>query len=228
MSFPPKVPFRIKFCGFRRAEDVEAAIDAGADAIGINFCSASPRFVPPEKASALAEVGRGRVLVVGVFVNSSIEHIREVIRICHLDIVQLHGDELPELVIAQALPPIIKAIPWRQGSLEDAAIARAWKDQAEATNLSGILVDAYDPVQRGGTGRAARWDLLNPRPAELSGQALILAGGLAASNVGDAIQISRPDAVDTASGIETEPGVKDKVKMQHFVREAMKGFERAK
>ncbi len=203
-----------------------AAIDVGADAIGINFYPSSPRFVPPEQAAALSEIGRGKVLVVGVFVNSSVEHIRDVVRTCHLDIIQLHGDELPDFVIGHGLPPVVKAMPWRLGSKEDACIATAWNDQADLSNLSGILVDAFDPVQRGGTGRVARWDLLYPRPTALSARPLILAGGLTESNVGDAIQISRPDAVDTASGIETEPGIKDKVKMQQFVREARKGFER--
>ncbi len=228
MSFSGKLPFRIKFCGFRRAEDIEAAIGAGADAIGINFFPESPRFVEPEQAAVLAKAGRGRVVVVGVFVNASVDAIRDSLRTCPLDYIQLHGDEGPELAMGLGLPPVIKAIPWRDRSAEDAAIARTWNDHADASNLAGFLVDAYDPIQRGGTGRVARWDLLHPRPQELSGQTLILAGGLTASNVGDAIQISRPDAVDTASGIEMEPGIKDKVRMQQFVREAVKGFERAK
>jgi phosphoribosylanthranilate isomerase len=132
------------------------------------------------------------------------------------------------LVRDQGLPPVIKAMPWREGNQADAAHASLWSSHAQVAKLSGILIDAYDPIQRGGTGRVARWDLLHPRPQELSGQPLILAGGLTALNVGEAIQISRPDAVDTASGIENEPGIKDRDKMQRFVTETMKGFESAK
>jgi phosphoribosylanthranilate isomerase len=228
MSFPFHVPFRIKLCGFRRVEDVEAAIEARADAIGINFCETSPRYILPEKAIQLVETGRGRALMIGVFVNANLAVIRDTLRICPLDMLQLHGDEVPELVREQGLPPIIKAIPWRERNVEDATNAKLWSSQAEAVNLAGILVDAYDPVQRGGTGRVTRWDLLHPRPSELSGQPLILAGGLTAENVGEAIRIGRPDAVDTASGVEVEPGVKDRVKMQRFIAETMKGFESAK
>ena len=228
MSISPKVPFRIKFCGFRRAEDVVAALEAGADAIGLNFCPASPRFVTPDQASILAELAKGKALVVGVFVNPSLGEILDTLRICPLDLIQLHGDENPALVIGKALPRIIKAMPWREGNSEDVATATDWNAQAIDANLAGMLIDAYDPIQRGGTGRVARWDLLNPRPKVLADQLMILAGGLTDLNVADAIQISRPDAVDTASGIEVKPGVKDKIKMQLFVKAALKGFEHAK
>ncbi len=228
MSLSAKVPFRVKLCGFRRASDIEAAIEAGADAIGINFSETSPRFIRPEEAAQVVRVGLGRVLMVGVFVNASLETIRATLRICPLDMLQLHGDETPELVSSRNLPPIIKATPWREKNQEDARNALSWSSQAEATNLAGILIDAYDPVQRGGTGRVARWDLLYPRPIELSRQPLILAGGLTEKNVAEAIRISRVDAVDTASGVEIEPGIKDRAKMQRFVVEAKKGFESAK
>jgi len=221
-------PFQIKFCGFRRAEDIDAAIFAGADAVGLNFCSTSQRAVTIEQAAKLAKMVHGRACLVGVFVNPTLQVLREVSEVCLLDLIQLHGDESPHFVSGKNLPPVIKAIPWRFGNRDDARLASEWANSANDTNIAGFLVDAYDPVQRGGTGRVTRWDILNPLPPEFGGQPLILAGGLTSDNVAQAIEISGANAVDTASGVESAPGVKDAEKMKQFVIQAKKGFEHAK
>lgn len=220
--------FTIKFCGFRRVEDINAAIAAGVDAIGLNFCPSSPRFVTMKQAADLAKANDGRVCLVGVFVNPSLEMLREAIEVCQLDLVQLHGDENPDLVSGKNLRPLIKALPWREANQQDMTMADVWAQSVKATNLNGFLVDAFDPSQRGGTGKVTRWDLLNPRPTLFNQLRLILAGGLTSINVAQAIEMSCPDAVDTASGIESSPGIKDEEKMRSFVIQAKKGFERAK
>lgn len=215
--------FQIKFCGFTREEDVQAAIDAGVDAIGLNFYPKSPRYVTSPRADQLVRVIDKRALVVGVFVNEDWETIEELRNLLSLDAIQLHGSERPGCVHPSApATSIIKAMPWRADSAEDVDMATEWSNNAHGTNLSGFLIDAYDPVHHGGTGRTARWDLLHPRPVAFQKSRLILAGGLTAENVVEAISIAKPEAVDTASGIESSPGVKSIKKMREFVAAVQK------
>jgi phosphoribosylanthranilate isomerase len=228
MTQQPSLPFQIKFCGFREARDVVEAVNLGAGAFGYNFYPKSSRFVPASQAASLIKAskadGTDRGLSIGVFVNPTIEELRDILSICPLDAIQLHGDETPDFVVNETLPPIIKAISWRENSSEDEEIASAWKESASRFPFLGFLVDAYDPIQRGGTGKQARWDLLYPRPEPLRDVPLILAGGLTAENVQQAVLATRADAVDTASGIETQPGLKNLDKMRSFIEEARRGF----
>lgn len=209
---------KLKFCGLTRAEDVLAAIEIGADAIGLNFFKSSPRYVTPVRAAELSCLANGLTLRVGVFVNALPREVAEVLASCPLDCVQLHGDETPHwLEDAQGLESLrsvkfIKAISWR-GLEEDSRNLFAWT-QTPIPNLLGFLVDAHDPVQRGGTGKTARWDLLHPRPPEFGGLPILLAGGLTHENLLQAIQTARPDGLDIASGIESAPGIKDLSKMR--------------
>lgn len=221
--------FRIKYCGFQRAQDITDALEVGAEAIGLNFYPRSPRYVEPEAAAEFSQLiqerSRGQVLRVGVFVNPTIEELRKTLDCCPLDVVQLHGDERPELVLHEKLvPPIIKAISWRENNSEDLEMAKLWAEQASQVQLVGFLVDAHDPIQRGGTGKTTRWDLLYPRPAAFDNVRVILAGGLRPENVSEAISIARPDAVDTASGIEKSPGLKNVEKMRAFADAANLAF----
>lgn len=227
-------PFpRLKFCGFTREVDVESAIEAGASAIGLNFVPNSKRFVEPSIASSLSRVAAGRILRVGVFVNSTPEEVADVCSLCELDAIQLHGDERLEwLERSQRIErlrglPILRALPYR-GRDDDAAI-EPWSRAANdpASPVVAILVDAYDPADpaaRGGTGKMARWDLLYPRPPSFSSREpggtrspatapLILAGGIDRHNVLEACSIARPDGIDLASGIESAPGIKDREAM---------------
>ncbi len=223
MATATRLP-KIKFCGLTRSEDVRAAIAHGADAIGLNFYPPSPRYVTPETARGLAEIGAQRdamgspLLRVGVFVNASPFEVDQVLSVCPLDCIQLHGDETPDwLTESRAFPSMqsiafIKALPWRDCE-EDRERVISWTSMADDRFL-GFLVDVYDPIQRGGTGKTARWDLLVPRPQEFQSLPVLLAGGLTTENIGQAIAIAKPDGVDVASGIEIRPGVKDPLKMR--------------
>ena len=217
MATSTRLP-KLKYCGLTRAIDVSAAIESGADAIGLNFYRPSPRYVSPETARELSKIAAGRALRVGVFVNASLFEVDAILSICPLDCVQLHGDEPPEWIDeATSLPrfeaiTFIKAVAWR-GMEEDVEFVSKWTANPHP-KLLGLLVDAFDPVQRGGTGKTARWDLLFPRHAAFRRVPILLAGGLTSENVSQAMEIARPDGVDLASGIETQPGIKDHSKMQ--------------
>ncbi len=220
---------RLKFCGMTREEDVEAAVDVGADAIGLNFYPRSKRYILPDRAKRLSDLAVSRLMRVGVFVDASPQQVSEVVDVCPIDAIQLHGDESIEwLDQARSFPtiahlPIIRAMAYR-GAEDDTELS-SWLDwgvRNEDRPLA-ILVDAYDPIERGGTGKQARWDLLNPRPSPFDRFSkmssvdhqprlkipLMLAGGITIENVAEAIQTARPDGIDVASGIETKAGIKD-------------------
>ena len=166
----------------------------------------------------MSEIADQRVLRVGVFVNASPTEVNAVLAICPLDCIQLHGDETPAWIEqSQSIASLqsilfIKAVAWRDND-DDRQTALAWSRLVNP-ELLGLLVDAYDPIQRGGTGKTARWDLLFPRPQELQNTTLLLAGGLTSENISLAIEKARPDGVDIASGIESAPGIKDHAKMR--------------
>ena len=236
---------RLKYCGFTRPEDVLAAIDVGVSAIGLNFYPKSKRFVDRDLAERLSRCAEGQVLRVGVFVNASPIEVERIVLDCGLDCVQLHGDETVEWIeeAAQRLGlqnvGILRAMPYR-GQVDDAAVL-SWSECAgtQSNSLRGVLVDAYDPIERGGTGRTARWDLLYPRPCafayrESSADGLegtralvpmILAGGITAENVEQAMQVARPDGVDVASGIESAPGIKDPALMRRIAQQVHRFYE---
>jgi len=210
--------FQIKFCGFTRAQDVHAAIDAGVDAIGLNFYPKSPRYVTNTIAEQLVRAIDKRVLVVGVFVNEAWDTVEKMRNSLSLDAIQLHGGErVNDVPVSLVADSIIKAMPWRAESVEDSEMASEWTTNSNGPILKGFLIDAYDPDQHGGTGRTTRWDLLNPRPVPLQKTRLILAGGLTAQNVAQAITTAKPDAIDTASGIEVSPGIKSGKRMLEFM-----------
>jgi phosphoribosylanthranilate isomerase len=186
---------RVKICGITRLDDAELAVGLGASAIGFIFWPQSPRFIDPYRARAIARRLPPLVTVVGVFVNQASEYINAVASLVGLGAVQLHGDEPPAVAYALARP-IIKAISGER-MLET---AEAWAPPALP------LVDAYDPVLKGGTGRGADWQ----QAARLSRQRpIMLAGGLNADNIAAAISTVRPSAVDVSSGVERAPGIKD-------------------
>jgi len=196
---------RIKVCGITRSDDAGRAVELGVDALGFVFWPGSPRCVSLRQAARIAGALPPFVATVGVFVNQPLDEIRTVAAGVGLSAIQLHGDESPD---AWASVPgrCIKAVGVGAGF--DAAAVAAWP--------AGIwpLLDAHDPARRGGTGRAVDWDIA----AEVSRtRRIILAGGLEASNIGDAIARVRPFAVDVSSGVEREPGVKDPDRLRAFV-----------
>jgi phosphoribosylanthranilate isomerase len=198
---------KVKLCGITSVADAALCVDAGADAIGLNFAPRSPRRVSVETAREIAAGVKGRVLIVGVFVDAPFEAIDETIREVGLGCVQLHGDEPPEL-LARFLPHAYKAIRVRDASsIED---ARRYGGEH-------VLLDAFVPGEPGGTGRTFAWELAQGLARE---RRVTLAGGLVPGNVAAAIAAVHPYAVDVASGVERAPGVKDEALVRAFVKAA--------
>jgi len=195
---------RIKVCGIRRLEDALLAVDVGASAIGFIFWPASPRFIDPFRARAVAAALPPFVTRIGVFVNQSPDYVKSVVGLVRLGAVQLHGDENPGFY-AHAGVPVIKSVAvderFRPTSVEDI--------QSDVT----VLLDAHDPVLRGGTGRTIDWSAAADAARR---RHVILSGGLTPSNVRDAVEAVRPYAVDVSSGVESSPGVKDAGKLRAF------------
>lgn len=217
--------FRIKICGITNVEDGLAAVDAGADAIGLNFYERSPRHIDVSEAERIVATLESRVACVGVFVNATAERIRETCRQTAIRVVQLHGDEPPELL--RSLQPELSVIRVRR---LDARGMQAVRDdllacrEASGADPSAILLDAAVAGEFGGTGQVADWNVAASYPKWIDDVPLILAGGLTAGNVADAIRIVRPQAVDAASGVESQPGRKDQALMREFVAEARRGY----
>jgi phosphoribosylanthranilate isomerase len=216
---------RVKIEGLRDPATALRIAQMGADAIGMVFAE-SPRWVSPEQARAIVDVLPPWVATVGVFVNADATTINRVVERTRIGCVQLHGDEPPQIV-AQVSRPCIKAFRVRdQGWLDE---VRRWLDAVTArTNLSAVLLDAYNPNARGGTGERFNWELVaDARGAGLLAgiDPIILAGGLDASCVGQAIELVKPWGVDVASGVEKAPGVKDLKKVADFIRATQEGDE---
>lgn len=209
---------RVKICGVTRAEDVAAAVESGADAIGLNFHPASPRYVAPEKARELVRALPPFVEAVGVFVQHSVEPARAFLTtIGRVHTIQVHGGDAE----------VIDAHPWRYVpafALRDTGDfdrVLAYLERCRRANAlpAAVLIDGHAPGLHGGTGRTAPWELLRGWPGDIR---LILAGGLTPENVAEAVRAVRPYAVDVASGVESSPGRKDPEKVRRFV-EAVRG-----
>ncbi|WP_418643112.1 phosphoribosylanthranilate isomerase [Stutzerimonas kunmingensis] len=196
---------RSKICGITRVDDALTAAKAGADAIGLVFYAKSPRAVDVRQAREIVAALPPFVTTVGLFVNASRCEINEILDAVPLDMLQFHGDETP----AQCEGfhrPWFKAIRVGNGEDIEAQVARY-------ANASGILLDTFVAGVPGGTGERFDWSLI---PAALA-KPLILAGGLTAENVQQAIAQVRPYAVDVSGGVEASKGVKDASKVMAFV-----------
>jgi phosphoribosylanthranilate isomerase len=218
--------FRTKICGITRIEDAQHLADTGADAIGLNFYAPSPRRVDRAVAQQIAESLPPKIIRVGVFVNATPEEIAKTVEQVGLSAVQLHGDEMPDLVaevMRIADVPIIKAFRLDEAGLTP-VVDYLRQCQTISACPSSVLVDAFRQDAYGGTGETIDWQQLRGWRDVLGKTPLILAGGLTPDNVQQAIKIVRPDAVDTASGVETQPGMKDAASMRRFVEQALAGF----
>jgi len=213
----------VKVCGITDAADARAAIAAGADLLGFIFFPKSPRYVPPERVRDIldaVEPGRAGVRSVGVFVDEPIQAVTQILDFCGLDLAQLHGDEPPAMLglegQAQGPAPTLAGRAYkalRPRSAEEAADLAA--RYALPAHLPALLVDAYHPHLRGGTGETADWQLA----AGLARQyALLLAGGLTPANVAQAVKAVRPWGVDVSSGVESSPGHKDHAALHAFIQ----------
>jgi len=198
----------VKICGITRAEDALVAASLGATAIGFIFWPGSPRRIAASAARAIADALAEEVVKVGVFVDAPTADIQRTIDEAGLTAVQLHGSETAPFA-AGLNARVIKAMPIEQ--VTEAVLAE-WQ-------TTPILLDAHDPVRKGGTGRTIDWS----RAATIAARhEVILAGGLRPANVVDAIARVRPYGIDVSSGVETSPGVKDHEKLRGLF-EALRG-----
>jgi phosphoribosylanthranilate isomerase len=209
---------RVKFCGITRLEDAQEAARRGAWAIGLNHWAESPRRCEPAVAAEIGAALRRRLEVVGVFVNASLDEIDAAAEDEALTLLQLHGDEGPAFCREASRRTglkVIKAV--RVRSAADMQAAQAYRTDYH-------LLDAHRPGVPGGSGESFDWELAADRRSDVP---LILAGGLTPDNVGDAIGVARPFAVDVASGVEAEPGVKNHALMRAFAEAAQSASARA-
>lgn len=198
-----------KVCGITRLGDALHASQHGATALGFVFWPASPRYISPERAASIVRELPATVVPVGVFVNQPVDEVARIAAIAGVATIQLHGDEPPEYATALRWPV------WRAMSLAVTGSETAWP--LDTT----ILLDAHDPLRRGGTGQRIDW----AQAAEVARRRrVVLAGGLTPDNVQHAIVTVRPFGVDVSSGVEEAPGVKNFQKVAQFLERARAGF----
>lgn len=196
---------RIKICGLTRASDLQEAVDAGVDALGLVFYPPSPRYVDLATAASLASRVPPLVTIVGLFVNADPPQVRATLAAVPIHLLQMHGDE-DEAYCRQFDRPYVKAARVRAGM--DLLQYTAGFPSAQA-----LLLDAFVEGYGGG-GKVFDWSLVPPT----LGKPLILSGGLDAGNVGDAVRRLKPAAVDVSSGVEADKGIKDAKKIRAFVK----------
>jgi phosphoribosylanthranilate isomerase len=204
---------RVKICGITRKEDALEAVAAGAHALGFIFVHSSPRYITPDRASSIIRLLPPYVSTVGVFVNASRGQILTAMQVSRVSSLQLHGEETPEQVVGF---PCSVTKAFRVTEKFDPAVM-------EDYDVSACLLDAYSPAAHGGTGTTFDWDVARNAAGT---RPLILSGGLTAENVGEAIHMAHPYAVDVASGVEQSPGVKDVRKIHAFVAAVREADER--
>ena len=192
----------VKICGITRLEDAEAAVALGAGALGFVFWPKSPRYVDPERARTIVAALPPFIATVGVFVDQTARLVNGVAARVGLSAVQLHGDE-PVDILGEIERPVVKAMALHASTTAEEA--DAWPSRVR------LLIDAHDPDQRGGTGRTVDW---KRAAAVAARRPVLLAGGLNAANVADAIQTVKPFGIDVSSGVESSPGIKDHTRLR--------------
>jgi len=204
---------RIKICGITRVEDALAAVNAGADAIGLVFYEPSPRHVSIEMAKRICAAMPPFVTIVALFVDEQRKQIETILQDVPINLLQFHGDESEQDCLGFSTP-YIKAIKVREST--DVQYA-----EAEFKSAQAILVDTYKKGVAGGTGELFDWSLL----PEVHTKPLILAGGLKPENIQKAIRTVQPYAVDVSGGVELKKGIKDHEKVSQFIKEVSRGCE---
>ena len=210
---------KVKICGIKTYAEALCAVEAGADMLGFNFYPPSPRYIIPAeclrlqvKLQTALHTIRQQVRMVGVFVNATPAEVKRIFEDCNLDLVQLSGDETPAMVDAfgerafKALRPV---------SVED--LFQSVASYPQRGGPPAWLIDSYRAGEYGGTGLTADWRLARRVSIEAP---ILLAGGLNAANVAEAIRQVQPWGVDVASGVESQPGVKDPQKVIAFIQAA--------
>ena len=194
----------IKICGLTSLEQALSCVELGADWLGLNCWSGSSRYISAEKALKIVDGLPESVSTVGVFVNESTDTLESIMRETGMDLAQLHGDETPE-----SCKKI--TVPWFKAFRVSPDFQPQWIQNYDGETF---LLDAYSKKHYGGSGQKIDWELASTVSA--MGK-LILAGGLAPENVADAVNKVRPWGVDVCSGVESEPGIKDLLKVKEFV-----------
>lgn len=201
---------RVKICGITRVEDARAAINSGADALGLVFYSKSPRYVELSVAANIARNIGPFVTIVGLFVNAEAAQVREAVRTVGLDLLQFHGDE-DEAYCAQFEMPYIKAIRMSP-ELDVKEVVTKYP------SARGFLFDAWSKDKYGGTGETFEWERLSSlKESADTDIPFILAGGLTPENVGQAVAAVKPYAIDVSGGVEQSPGIKSPELIQQFI-----------
>ncbi len=203
----------VKICGITTGDQATAIVEAGADALGINFWPKSKRYIAIEKAQPWLRELEDSVPRVAVTVNASDDEIRTLIDSGVIDWIQLHGDETPDRVksLTQQGCPVFKAM-----GVKDRKLLETASQYASLT----LLLDAYAPVEYGGSGETMDWSLGFEAVNRWPERQIILAGGLTPDNVAEAIQQVKPAGVDVASGVESSPGIKDLDLVRSFIEAA--------
>ncbi|MEE8452772.1 MAG: phosphoribosylanthranilate isomerase [Thermoguttaceae bacterium] len=215
--------FRIKICGITSVEDARVVVRAGADAVGLNFYPGSPRFVTLETVRKIVDALPDGVVKVGLFVNAEADHLTSIADLLGLGLVQLHGDEPPEFLVAMGDRPVMRAFRLGQDGLQP--ITEYLRRCRRLDCMPRMaLIDSHVAGAYGGTGAVADWPALARYPADEDFPPLVLAGGLTPLNVAESINTVGPAAVDTASGVESGPGRKDPAAVEAFVRAAQRAF----
>ena len=196
----------VKICGITNLADALAAVDAGADALGFNFYSRSPRYMSLANAREIVDQLPESIMKVGVFVNDDLQSVLRIASEANLTALQLHGDEPPAYCSALTGRYVIKAF----GAGADLDL--------KVYDVDAIMLDTKDDLLRGGTGRVFDWSIAQRARQSAQSVALFLAGGLSPENVADAIATVRPYAVDACSSLEVAPGKKDHERMRAFVK----------
>jgi phosphoribosylanthranilate isomerase len=197
---------RVKICGITRVEDALSAVEQGADAIGLVFYPPSPRYVSASQAAEIAQVLPAFVTVVGLFVDALSADIEAVLSKVPIDLIQFHGNETPEQC-RRYEKPYIKAIRVKTDT-------NLIQYQSDFSDAKALLLDTYTEGVPGGTGQVFDWNVI---PKHMTKQ-LVLAGGLDANNVTQAIKLVKPYAIDVSGGVESAKGIKDAAKIAAFMR----------
>lgn len=204
-TYPCEAMTKVKICGITRPADAEAAVAHGAWAIGLNHWDGTKRQIDPATAAEIGQTFKRHVEMVGVFVNPTLEEVANAVENAELTMVQLHGEEGPSFcaeVARRTGTKVIKAF-----NVRTAADLTA----AEAYRTDYHMLDGFQRDNPGGTGRTFDWQLASERRSKIP---MILAGGLTPENVTEGIEVTKPFAIDVASGVESEPGVKDPEKLR--------------
>jgi phosphoribosylanthranilate isomerase len=215
--------FHIKICGVTTVDDAMAVVQAGADAIGLNFYPRSPRHVFSHAARQIVAALPSGILKVGLFVNAAAPDTCRFYDDLGLDLIQLHGDEPPEYLTELGGRPVMRAFRVKTGELHT-AIEYLTRCREKGVLPQLVMIDSVAAGVYGGTGKTADWSAAREFASQAGLPPLVLAGGLTPENVGEAIRTVRPAAVDVASGVESSPGRKDRPAIEAFVRAARAAF----